>query len=428
MSEGSEVAVRGLHASPCLAAHNGSDRVHHILIDLRASKQRMCDLSMTATRMREALQAVEGLALDHVRDCNSDNAAVAFLCSNAGSFGTVRALATGLCTVDISLSLTAGEEPITEEQVAELKSTLQQVVDETCGGSEASAEASTATSTRSSSNTVPSSAQHNEPSEDNETQTSVSAKVFPPIVRGGAFDPYVPSADGLLIQYDFDKTVFHEQSPYQDVKIMHSRQFGNILLLDDDVNLGESDIAYTKAIMGSGSIDYTGKDVLILGGGDGGILREIVKLNPKMVTMVEIDQVVIDAAKEHLRGICGDAMDSLTGDNYEVLVKDCIPELERWGKEGRAFDVIINDLTAIPVTHSPKGSDWDFLKLVLQLSMTVLRQGGRYLTQGNSFNMPQALAMYEQQLTTLPCKLSFTKETVTVPSYHEQWVFYNVLE
>lgn len=50
-------------------------------------------------------------------------------------------------------------------------------------------------------------------------------------------------------------------------------------------------MAYTRAIMGSGKEDYTGKDVLILGGGDGGILCEIVKLKPKMVTMVEISFV-----------------------------------------------------------------------------------------------------------------------------------------
>lgn len=53
-------------------------------------------------------------------------------------------------------------------------------------------------------------------------------------------------------------------------------------------DLAESDLAYTQAIMGSGKEDYTGKEVLILGGGDGGILYEIVKLKPKMVTMVEI--------------------------------------------------------------------------------------------------------------------------------------------
>ena len=45
---------------------------------------------------------------------------------------------------------------------------------------------------------------------------------------------------------------------------------------------------YTEAIMGSGKEDYAGKEVLILGGGDGGILAEAVKQKPKMITMVEI--------------------------------------------------------------------------------------------------------------------------------------------
>lgn len=45
---------------------------------------------------------------------------------------------------------------------------------------------------------------------------------------------------------------------------------------------------YTEAIMGGGKEDYAGKEVLILGGGDGGILAEAVKQKPKMITMVEI--------------------------------------------------------------------------------------------------------------------------------------------
>lgn len=54
------------------------------------------------------------------------------------------------------------------------------------------------------------------------------------------------------------------------------------------VDLAESDLAYTQAIMGNGREHYAGKEILILGGGDGGILCEAVKLKPKMITMVEI--------------------------------------------------------------------------------------------------------------------------------------------
>lgn len=53
-------------------------------------------------------------------------------------------------------------------------------------------------------------------------------------------------------------------------------------------DLADSDTAYTNAIMGGGKESYTGKEVLILGGGDGGILAEVVKQKPKMITMLEI--------------------------------------------------------------------------------------------------------------------------------------------
>ena len=54
------------------------------------------------------------------------------------------------------------------------------------------------------------------------------------------------------------------------------------------LDLAESDLPYTQAIIGGGRENYTGKEVLILGGGDGGILAEVLKLKPKMITMLEI--------------------------------------------------------------------------------------------------------------------------------------------
>ena len=52
--------------------------------------------------------------------------------------------------------------------------------------------------------------------------------------------------------------------------------------------LAESDIDYTKALLGNGRESYKDKDILILGGGDGGVLNELLKESPKFVTMVEI--------------------------------------------------------------------------------------------------------------------------------------------
>ncbi|KAK2118983.1 hypothetical protein P7K49_000369 [Saguinus oedipus] len=102
-----------------------------------------------------------------------------------------------------------------------------------------------------------------------------------------------PTASGCLVEYDIDEVVYDEDSPYKNIKTLQLSPFGNILILSGDVNLAEGDLAYTWAIMGSGKEDYTAQDVLILGGRSGDILCETVRLKPKMVTMVEIDQMAI---------------------------------------------------------------------------------------------------------------------------------------
>jgi len=53
-------------------------------------------------------------------------------------------------------------------------------------------------------------------------------------------------------------------------------------------DLAESDLIYTESIMCRGVENYAGKDILILGGGDGALLHELRKENPKKVTMVEV--------------------------------------------------------------------------------------------------------------------------------------------
>uniref|UniRef100_A0A8B9JES8 Spermine synthase n=1 Tax=Astyanax mexicanus TaxID=7994 RepID=A0A8B9JES8_ASTMX len=136
---------------------------------------------------------------------------------------------------------------------------------------------------------------------------------LPALRRGEEIDRYWPTADGRLVEYDIDEIVYEKESEYQNIKILHSQQFGNILILNGDVNLAESDLPYTQAIMGSGKEHYAGKEVLILGGGDGGILNEAVKLKPKMITML-----VIDGCRKHMRKTCGNVLDNLKGDCYEV--------------------------------------------------------------------------------------------------------------
>eukprot|EP00127_Corallochytrium_limacisporum_P001173 Clim_evm8s44 gene=Clim_evmTU8s44 len=260
------------------------------------------------------------------------------------------------------------------------------------------------------------------------------ARRLPMLRRGSRIARYVPTVNNLLVEYDFDQTVFEQQSPFQHVRIMHSNQYGNMLLLDGDPNLAEADKAYSHAITGNGRIDFDGKTVLILGGGDGGILkilREDYKCD--QIIMIDIDEVVVNAARKHLRGICGDAMDNLKGENYEVIIGDCFEYLTRYQEEGVKFDVIINDLTACPINPNGKGELWQFVTRALEQSIACLHPNhGVYFTQGNSVNAVKALQVFEGELdrlrsVTAPASdLTFSRETVCVPSYQEMWVFYEI--
>ena len=58
--------------------------------------------------------------------------------------------------------------------------------------------------------------------------------------------------------------------------------------LDIYLDIGESDLIYTESLMKRGVEHYEVKDVLILGDGDGALLYELLKENPKKVTMIEV--------------------------------------------------------------------------------------------------------------------------------------------
>ena len=56
----------------------------------------------------------------------------------------------------------------------------------------------------------------------------------PAIKRGHEFELYYPTMDGRIIEYDIDSIIYEENSKYQNVRIAHSKTFGNMLILDGD--------------------------------------------------------------------------------------------------------------------------------------------------------------------------------------------------
>ena len=98
--------------------------------------------------------------------------------------------------------------------------------------------------------------------------------------------------------------------------------------------------------------------------------------------MIDIDGLVLEKCRQHLRGACGDTLDTLEGENYKVIVDDCLKYLDRYAGESRKFDFVFNDLTDIPLSSEKTevGRDlWNFVKTILNKSFKCLKPDGWYM-------------------------------------------------
>ncbi|XP_035905780.1 spermine synthase isoform X1 [Anopheles stephensi] len=248
---------------------------------------------------------------------------------------------------------------------------------------------------------------------------------LPPLQRG-PLTRYFPTADERVIEYDIDRVLFDKRSEFQKIQIVHSRSLGNMLVLDELQNIAEADLIYTETLMCRGTENYAGKEICILGGGDGALLYELLKEKPKFVVMLEIDEIVMQACNKYMNSICGDVLEKRTDDNYEIIVGDCMVYLKKYMKEERKFDYVFGDLTDIPISDTPTGEIWDFIRTILESSFQVLKPDGKFMTHGNGVSCPESLRMYEDQLAKLTPKVKYTKSSAFVPSFMEEWVFYQV--
>uniref|UniRef100_A0A914X1F0 PABS domain-containing protein n=1 Tax=Plectus sambesii TaxID=2011161 RepID=A0A914X1F0_9BILA len=144
---------------------------------------------------------------------------------------------------------------------------------------------------------------------------------------------------GQAFSIQVEEVLFRGKSDYQDVMVFKSKTYGNVLVLDGIVQCTERDeFSYQEMLAHLPMFAHPNpKKVLIIGGGDGGILREVLKHDTvESVTMCEIDGMVIEASKKYLPHMsCGfndPKLTLLVGDGFKFL------------KENKTlFDVIITD-------------------------------------------------------------------------------------
>ena len=147
--------------------------------------------------------------------------------------------------------------------------------------------------------------------------------------------------DFLKIGYAITEKLFSEKSEYQKVEVFQTKGHGRMLVNDDLVMIAERDeFIYHDMIAHVPLFCHPSpKQVLIIGGGDGGTLREVLRHNTvEKCTMVEIDKVVIDACKEFIPQTAN-AMDD---PRSEIIIDDGVKFV---ADTTQRFDVIIIDST-----------------------------------------------------------------------------------
>jgi len=154
------------------------------------------------------------------------------------------------------------------------------------------------------------------------------------------------SESDAVTSYRVSRRVWSGRTAFQEVEIADSPEYGRLLFLDGELQSATSDEAIyheslvhpvIAGVMATGKVDVSGIRVLVVGGGEGATVREVLRWNPAVVEWVDIDLELVGLCQEHLdwegTDVLGDARVRFHGDDIAAV----LPALG-------TFDVIILDL------------------------------------------------------------------------------------
>lgn len=178
---------------------------------------------------------------------------------------------------------------------------------------------------------------------------------------------------GQAMSLEVKEVLDHHRSDFQDVLVFQSANHGKVLVLDGVIQVTERDeFAYQEMIAHLPLFAHPNpKKVLVIGGGDGGVLREIAK-HPGVeeIVICEIDGDVIDVSKKYLKQL------AVGFDDPRVKVR-VMDGAKFMSDNPGTFDVIITD-SSDPVGPANVLFETPFYKGMY----AALAEGGIVCTQG----------------------------------------------
>ncbi|HLS52235.1 MAG TPA: polyamine aminopropyltransferase [Burkholderiaceae bacterium] len=141
--------------------------------------------------------------------------------------------------------------------------------------------------------------------------------------------------------FRFQKRLLDQQTRYQHLELLESADLGKTLRLDGCLMTAENEeFFYHECLIHPATISHAApKTALIVGGGDGGALEELLKHPLESVTLVDLDEQVIEVSRKHLQNINKGAFDDArvtvkVGDGAEFVATT-----------EQRFDLVFLDLT-----------------------------------------------------------------------------------
>lgn len=152
---------------------------------------------------------------------------------------------------------------------------------------------------------------------------------------------YESDGAGLRYGYAISEELYHRRSEFQDIRVVDSISYGKILIIDDVVMLTERDEFVYHEIMAHIPVGFhkSPKRVLIVGGGDGGSIRELAKHSQiEEIVLCEIDKDVVEVSKKFFPSVASNFADP----RLSVEIADGVAYISRC--KG-AFDLVLVDST-----------------------------------------------------------------------------------
>jgi spermidine synthase len=228
--------------------------------------------------------------------------------------------------------------------------------------------------------------------------------------NGGKLDLWVTETHKNLVSLGFrvERTLFSGKSAYQQVDVVETAGHGTLLLNDGIVMVSERDeFVYHEMIAHVPLFTISEpRSVLIIGGGDGGTAREVLRHKSiKRAVMVEIDEMVVDACKKHMPSVSC----ALEDPRLELIIDDGVKYAQNCTE---TFDAVLIDSTD-PIGPAQPLFDRSFYKTIAGL----LSENGVMISQSESpfYDTEIQNSMFSNQRPFFEKIHMYTFSTITYP-------------